>query len=265
MWLALLQAATWTATPPRSTVGDTVWVERLIRVQPGWRVRPGRLEATPTVDPVGQPGTSRTAEGWRLRYGVVVWAPGRHDLAMPPAWLLGPGGQADSVPGRVASVRIHSVLPESGTVDPHPALGPIRRGRRAAWPVVLAALLAAGVLVTGWRARRRAPLAVPPPPRPRLDPSMPDARWIAVGEARAVAARARAELRGALARAVPAAHRTLSTAACLDAVARGRPGIVTDELRDTLHALDQAEFAPTTTIDIGALAARARSLGAALR
>lgn len=264
MWLVLLQGAAWTVTPPGATVGDTVRVERLIRVPTGWRVRSGRLEATPTIEPLGTPAVERRADGWSVRYSVAVWTPGSHDVSMPPVWLLGPAGQADSLSGGIASVRIQSVLPESGAVVPRAALDPMRRGRRVGWPVAVAIAVAVGLFVAGWRARRRPPRDVAPLPRPRLDPPTPDARWMAAGEPRAVAARARADLRAALARLVPDAHRALTTAECLDAAARGRSGIVTDELRDTLEALDQAEFAAATTEDVGALAARARRLGAML-
>src|SRR2546430_5586244 len=40
------QTATWIASPPAPTVGDTIWLERAIAVPAGWQVRAGKLDAT---------------------------------------------------------------------------------------------------------------------------------------------------------------------------------------------------------------------------
>src|SRR2546422_5012194 len=44
------QTATWIASPPGPTVGDTIWVERAIVVPAGWQVRAGKLDATEAVE-----------------------------------------------------------------------------------------------------------------------------------------------------------------------------------------------------------------------
>src|SRR5207247_783045 len=86
-----------------------------------------------------------------------------------------------------------------------------------------AGAVAGAILAAGLRWRRRAPLTVPPPPPVPLEHEVPDARWLAAGEPKAVAARATYRLRVALARAIPDARLALSTAECLAAVERARP------------------------------------------
>ena len=49
-------------------------------------------------------------------------------------------------------------------------------------------------LALGLRWRRRAPQELPAPPHPAREPEVPDARWLATGEAKAVAARAAAKV-----------------------------------------------------------------------
>jgi len=89
---------------------------------------------------------------------------------------------------------------------------------------------------------------------------VPDARWLAAGEPRAVATRATGRLRAALARGVPAAHLALDTHECLGVVERARPGAAVGELRDVLEQLDRVAFASPEGADVVALAARARRL-----
>src|SRR2546422_2605973 len=90
------QTATWIASPPAPTVGDTIWLERAIAVPAGWQVRAGKLDATEAVEPLADPAVLRRAGGWVVRYAVVAWKPGVHKLGLPPLWRLGPDGRADS-------------------------------------------------------------------------------------------------------------------------------------------------------------------------
>src|SRR3989449_4433902 len=73
------QTATWIASPPGPTVGDTIWVERAIVVPAGWQVRAGKLDATEAVEPLADPAVLRRAGGWVVRYAVVAWKPGVQD------------------------------------------------------------------------------------------------------------------------------------------------------------------------------------------
>src|SRR5207245_5705835 len=130
-WRRATAQVGWTSAPTAPTVGDTIWLSRLVAVDAAWRVRAGRLDATQDAEPLGEAVVVRAAGGWLVRYPVVMWTPGRHDLTLPPVWRLGPAGQADSVSGGVASLQVRSVLPPSDSArrpDPRPALAPLARG-----------------------------------------------------------------------------------------------------------------------------------------
>jgi hypothetical protein len=273
LFAALLQqagAGGWVAVTARPTVGDTVWLERLVPAAPGWRVRAVKLDAPPPpgtlTEPLGDPVTLRLAGrggggGWLVRYPVVAWAPGVITADMPPLWRLGPDGSADSLPGGTATFRVASVIPDTLSAPaPQPALAPLRLARRTPLPALAGLLLSAGALVALVAWRRRPPRAVEPGPDLELDPEITDARWVAAGEPRAVAARAAQRLRRAVAHAVPDAHAALTTTECLAVVERARPDAPLRQLRELLHALDQVAFATAHGVDVGLLAARARAL-----
>jgi hypothetical protein len=256
----------WTAAPARPTVGDTIRLERTIAAPGGgWRVRAGKLEpgSGAVAEPLGDPVVFATSGGggWTVRYFVVAWAPGTVTVPMPPIWRLGPDGSADSVPGGTAAITVASVIPDSvEQPHPQPALTPFRLQRRGLWPPVVAVGLAVGSLagLLAWRRRPPRRLDAPPPVVP--DAEVPDSRWLAAGEPKAVAARAAHRLRAAIAAGIPAAHDALSTAEVLVIVERERPGAPLRELRDVLAALDQVAFATAHGDDVAALAARARRL-----
>jgi len=259
----LLQAGVWTAAPLRPTVGDTIRLERTIAAAPGWRVRAGKLESATMAEPLGEavvlgaPG----GNGWTVRYAVVAWVPGTLTLAMPPLWRLGPDGTADSLPGGTAVFRVASVIPDSVTTPgPQPSLGPLRLTRASPIPVIAATLLTVGALLglIAWRRRPAQPRT--DGPALALDPEIPDQRWLAAGEPKAVAARAAHRLRSAIACAIPEAHEALSTSECLAAVERARPDAPLRELRELLGMLDQVAFATAYSVDVTPLAARAGAL-----
>ncbi len=259
------QSANWTATPAAPTVGDTIWLEREIPLPAGWQVRAGQLEPREDVEPLGDPAVLRSPGGWVVRYGVAVWTPGSHTLALPPLWRIGPDGRTDSTASGAASVVVASVLPATlKAPDPRGPLGPLRLERRDAGPPLVAVLVSIGLLAAGVAARRRPPRQVPPAPPVPLEREVQDARWLAAGEPRAVATRATWRLRAALARAVPGAHPALDTHECLGVVERARSGARSGarlgELRDVLEQLDRVAFASAEGTDVAALAARARRL-----
>lgn len=260
--IGLLQGGAWSTWPPSPTVGDTVWVERHVAAPAGWRVRPGRFEATDDATPLADPAVLRDDSGWLVRYAVAMWTTGPVRLTLPAVWRLGPGGEADSIDPGTAIVTVRSVLPDSSAAPaPQPALAPLWPAvRRPVLPVTAGAL----TLVTlagaiAWRRRRPRTLAPPDPPKP--DPPVTDERWLAAGEPRAVAARAMAGLRAALARAVPDAHPALSTFEVLGITARALPEESQRELAGLLTALDQVGFASVHGAAVPHLAAQARALG----
>jgi hypothetical protein len=93
-----------------------------------------------------------------------------------------------------------------------------------------------------------------------VEREVPDTRWLAAGEPKAVAARAIWRLRAALARAVPGAHPALDTHECLTVVERARPDAPLRELRELLEQLDRVAFASAHGTDVAALSAMARRL-----
>jgi len=259
--LAAGQGGGWSASPAAPTVGDTIWLERALAVPSGWQVRAGKLDATDAVEPLADPVVRRSAEGWVVRYAVVAWKPGAHKLALPPLWLLGPDGRADSTAGGTTSFSVTSVIPDSlRQPSPQGLLAPLRTAHRNSLPPLTALALAAGLLAAGVAARRRRPRAVEPAPPVPLEREVPDTRWLAAGEPKAVAARAIWRLRAALERAVPEAHPALDTAECLQAVERVRPNAPLRELRDLLEQLDRVAFASAHGTDVAALSAMARRL-----
>jgi len=262
--LLLVQADGWRTTPPSPTVGDTVWVERVVSLPLGWRVRPARLEDGRDVQPLGEPEMTRVAGGWQLRYPVTAWAPGAQTLVLPALWRLGPDGRADSLPGGAVAFTVQSVLPDTVAVPaPRPALAPLRETHRDPWVAAAGAGLSVALLLGALRWRRRPPRPAAAGRRWRPPPPVPDARWLAAGEPRAAAARAHGRLRVALARALPAAGLALGTAECLATVERERPEL-RGELGDLLTALDRVAFAAVHGADVADLAARARALAAGL-
>lgn len=276
--LAAGQGGDWVTLPARPTVGDTIWIARLVEAPPGWRVRAGRLEAGgggggsgSEIEPLADPEVLRAERGggWLVRYAVVAWAPGSQTVMLPPLWKLGPDGATDSVPGGTVTLVLASVIPDTvAGPEPRPSLPPLRSDRRDPRPAALAVLLSAGVLAGALAWRRRPPRPTPtdpPVPVEREAPEAVDRRWLAVGEPKAVAARAAGVLRVAIARAVPGAHEGLDTDECLTTLERLRPDAPIRELGTVLRALDQVAFAAAHGGEVGGLATRARRLAEDLR
>ncbi len=255
------QGGAWVVAPARPTVGDTVWLERQVEVPAGWQIRASKLEASDGVEPLADPAVLRSPDGWVVRYAVVAWRPGIERLTLPPIWRLAPDGRADSTAGGVAGFAVVSVIPDTVTAPgPQGPLAPLRASHRSPVAPLAAAAITLAFLGAGVTLRRRPPRAPGPAPHLPVEREVPDARWLAAGEPKAVAARAVWRLRTALARAVPEAHPALAVGECLAAVARARPDAPLRELRDLLEQLDRVAFASAQGTDIAALAGMARRL-----
>jgi len=261
LFVLVVQANGWIVAPSRPTVGDTIQVERTVTAPPGWRIRPGRLASATVAEPLGDAVVVASSGNWVVRYAVVAWTPGEITLDMPPLWRLGPDGTADSLAGGTATFHVASVIPDSVRAPaPQPSLGPLRLDRSSPIPVIAALLLAGGTLLLLIAWRRRGPRVVAAGAGLAVDPEVADARWLAAGEPKAVAARAAQRLRRAVAHAVPDAHEALSTEECLAALERARPDAPLRDLRELLVALDQVAFATAHGVEVAPLAARARAL-----
>jgi len=251
----------WVVTPAAPSVGDTIWVERSVSVPAGWQVRAGKLEPGEDVEPLADPAVLRTTGGWLVRYAVAAWKPGPHKLSPPPIWLLAPDGRADSSAAGSASFRVRSVIPDSlREPSPQGMLAPLRAAHETPVPPLVTASVAVGLLIAGIAQRRRRPRVLEPAPQVPLAREVPDTRWLAAGEPKAVAARAIWRVRAALAQAVPAAHDGLDTEECLAVVQQERPDAPVRELSGVLEQLDRVAFASTPSSDVAALSAMARRL-----
>jgi hypothetical protein len=259
--LAAAQTGPWAVSPPRPTVGDTVWLARQVTVPAGWRVRAGKLAEADEVGSLGDADVLRASDGWVIRYPVVVWVTGTHLITLPPVWRLAPDGRADSVPGGTVRLDVQSVIPDSvKQPQPRSAIAPLRPGRHNPAALLLA-IAASAVLLAGAIAwRRRASRVVPPTPPVPLEGEVPDARWLAAGEPKAVAARAVGRLRIAIARAHPRASLALGTAECVAILERELPDIPLRQVADVLTRLERVAFASAHGADVAVLAERARAL-----
>jgi hypothetical protein len=164
---------------------------------------------------------------------------------------------------------VSSVIPDSvETPQPRPALAPAWRGVRRPGAPVIAGVVALAALAGGvaWRRRRpRGPAGAAPDEGRAAPGRVDDARWLAAGEPRAVAARAAATLRAALADAVPGVHAASSTAETLAAAGVALTAERLRELADVLAALDRIEFAAVHRAEVEGLAARAHAMTQELR
>jgi hypothetical protein len=258
--------AAWTVTPPSPTVGDTIRLERAFPLPAGWRVRPGRLEASEQVEPLEDAQVVARGSDWVVRYTVVAWSPGVQHVVVPPVWRLGARGEADSVPGGTATFTVASVIPDSVVVpQPKPALTPIRAESRAVFPLLVVLLLAGSSLFAAIWWRRRPARQLPAPPALRPAAAISDERWLQIGEPKAVAARAAGLLRTVIARVVPEAHGGLSTAECLAVAKKHRPAPQFSQLEIVLGALDAVAFGSGAALDVATLAQRARMLAQELK
>jgi hypothetical protein len=255
--LALAQAAGWVVVPATPAVGDTVWVEQVVEVPPGWVVRPSSW--TPegeSVEALGPALTLAVAGGTVVvRYPLVIWEPGTLEVTPPPVWRIGPAGEADSVASRPITIAVRSVLPDD-SVTPRPPRAPLERDARTLLPVFVS-LTAGGGLALGWWWLRRRPAAQPADNALDAAPVVPLG---STGDAAIDAARLAARLRGAIAQSVPAAHRALTTEQCLAVVAVERPEWPLDDLRAALRRLDTARFAPDEIPELPALAEEVEAL-----
>jgi hypothetical protein len=171
------------------TVGDTVWVERILGNVRGAIVRPQEWDLGNLGVQLGPAVVSHGEAGARVRYPVVLWYPGDRTLTMPGPVLVYPDGTSDTLPASVHRVRRASVLPPGQprrSLAPQPPRTPLPLASRSLVP--LAVLLgASGLLIGGiaarWR-RQGKPAGRPAPPG--AEPSVATLnRWVERGEYRA--------------------------------------------------------------------------------
>ncbi|MGH7561828.1 MAG: hypothetical protein ACRENB_12510, partial [Gemmatimonadales bacterium] len=110
------------------TVGDTVWIERVLSAPSNVLVRPQQWDMGAVGRQLGPGRLVRSGIGLRLRYPVVFWYPGRHTLTVPGPVVISRDGRSDTLTAAVAVVDVASVLPagrQREQLDPEPARPPV--------------------------------------------------------------------------------------------------------------------------------------------
>jgi hypothetical protein len=230
---------------PIPTVGDTVWIERLLGDVRGAIVRPQEWDLGTRGVQLGPAVVSHGEAGTRVRYPVVLWYPGDQSLTMPGPVLVYPDGTSDTLPASGHRIRVASVLPPGQSrrsLSPEPPRNPLPLATRSLAPLAvlvgLSGLLIAGIAV---RRRRKGTPAGRSVPR-ETEPSVATLdRWVELGEYRA----ALHHWGWRLARRMRASQDLAEIAA----------------LQGVLEEIGDAAFVPTHPERLAALAARAAELG----
>ncbi|NOT07370.1 MAG: hypothetical protein HOP28_04105 [Gemmatimonadales bacterium] len=171
------------------TVGDTVWVERLVGVAAGAVVRPQAWSLGTLGRQLGPAEVRFGIEGAVVRYGLVLWYPGDHTLTMPGPVLVRRDGRSDTLAASPVRIQVRSVLPTGvprADITPRPATAELSLASTTLLPLaVLSGLTLTTLGIAAWRWRRRGPV----PPKRNVPVVRPEpevlARWAAAGEYRA--------------------------------------------------------------------------------
>ena len=171
------------------SVGDTVWVERTVTGVGSAVLRPQPWSLGTLGQQLGPAVVQLESGGALVRYPLVFWYPGEHQLSMPGPVLVRRDGSSDTLAASPVRVRVASVLPAGvsrSRLDPRPARVPVPLEARALLPLavlVLAVFLLIGVAALRWRRRGRVPR--PGGPAPGVPPLATFEVWAANGEYRA--------------------------------------------------------------------------------
>ena len=217
LWFLLLQDQ---QRPP--TVGDTLWATRFVRLAPGDSLRAAAWELDGAIQLLGRPEVRLENGGAEVRYPLVAWEAGSHQVDMPGPIVTRASGVEDTLQSLAMTFQVATVLP-AGVADSElavqPPAVPVLRGFRTILPAAN--------------------------PSDEDPPEDLVRRWADAGERRTVAGVASLRLREVIAHAIPSAHPALDTASVLAEIDRHHPAWPMDELRATLHALDGLRFAPS--------------------
>ncbi|MEP7324375.1 MAG: hypothetical protein ABI836_00375 [Gemmatimonadota bacterium] len=239
---------------PLPTVGDTLWASRSVRLAAGDSVRAADWQLEGAVQLLGHPVVVVRGSQAEIRYPLVAWEPGDHQLDVPGPIITRASGVEDTMATESVTLRVASVLPAGvpdSTLEIQPPANPVFRQVMNPLPPLILGLLAVLLLVPfHWYWNRRGKRA-PPAPTPLLFSPAEEmiAHWAEIGERRAVAGLAAARLRSAIARSIPSAHPGLDTAAVLRQVEQLRPRWPQGEIAEVLASLDAIRFAPVATGD----------------
>jgi hypothetical protein len=246
------------------TVGDTIWVRRMVAAPAGRAVRAAEWTPTGDIEVLGHPRVTLRGDSAEVSYPVTLWAPGSQTVQVPGPLLVGGDGRVDSLPPTTVTLAARSVLPPGphDTLRPQPTAPPVSLREESPVPLLILWGAAAVILASlhwWWRRRGRAvPVAVIGPGaigEPEVE------RWADAGESRVVVSAAVERLRGAIATALPEAAPDIDTEACLAVIGRERPAWPVAELSELLRALDEARFAHGPEVDALGMYRSASDLG----
>jgi hypothetical protein len=227
------------------TVGDTIWIERVLGDVRGAIVRPQQWDLESVGAQLAPAMVSHGAGGTTVRYPVVLWYAGDRTLTMPGPVLVLPDGTSDTLPASTHRVRLASVLPPGeakNRIPPKPPRNPLPLASRSLIPLaVLLVASALGIVIAaiGWRRQGK---PAERPVRRVADPGVPMLRhWANLGEYRAALHHWGWRL-----------SRRLTTSQDLAEIAA---------LQHTLEEISDRAFVPERPERLAALAARAAELG----
>jgi hypothetical protein len=171
------------------TVGDTVWIERILSGTGRSIVRPQQWDLGAEGAQLGPATVSYGEGGITVRYPVVLWYPGDRSLTMPGPVLVYPDGTSDTLAASVHRIRVLSVLPADqakSRLPPRPPRNPLPLSSRSLIPLILllvGSALVVAIVAVRWR-RRRTPV---PRAEPVLAEPTPEllTQWASMGEYRA--------------------------------------------------------------------------------
>ena len=77
------------APPPGPTVGDTIWLSRMVGIPAGAAVRPQPWSPTGDVEALGPARLQRRGDSMEVAYPAVVWRPGVPEVKVRSPSLAG--------------------------------------------------------------------------------------------------------------------------------------------------------------------------------
>lgn len=170
------------------TVGDTLTVVHRVSAPYGALVQPREPTDSLVATLVGVPRVEREGDSVRIAYTIAVWSPGEHQLTIPGALVIIPGGTVDTLPDATVQLRVRSVLPADAkpdTLTPQQARPWIPRTERTVTPflvLLVPFLVLLGVWAWWWRRRGPTEAVAAVPPISRAERLERLRRWLDAGE-----------------------------------------------------------------------------------
>ena len=108
LFLSLQQAA-----PVAPTVGDTIWLERVVETPAGAEVHAAQWIPAEPIGLLGRALIRREGSRTIVSYPAVAWRAGRIQVDIPGPIVIRADGTTDSLPVESRTLTVASVLPDS--------------------------------------------------------------------------------------------------------------------------------------------------------